>query len=430
MASATTQVVLQHSPTLTRVETHRVIAVLEKAVERLHLLAMLDEQGPKTATGAPAMSTLGGAEDGGRGVGGILEEQKHLEARYEELIRITQKQRHNPMDPQLDAACFSHVRDHEEEARIEELRDVSRRLKEQSRLLCRQLKDNPNDAENWQKIVSERAELGVLLSACVRELQKSSQLNDVADMASQGAHQLGNYEEFAKKVLEEQVASQWAEELVKREKETNQNVKQLQNEVKQERALKEEELEKRHKVIAELKTELRVLKQGVKERMDRLRAETEAATEAQKRAALDVQRVLNDRLRHLDQMVHNEETVTSDMKAHIESKLHDIDDETGVWTEKNTDAQRRMDTDKHNKQQERNELAAKLSEKQGAREAEQYNQKARDSDRSHKRKLREDSENLANEKYRAATKLQASIKGFFTRTALVTLKKKFGKKKK
>lgn len=429
-----TQVVLQHSPTLTRVETHRVVAVLTKAIERLDLLAMLDEQGPVAADGTMAksrtrMATLSSAaDDGGRGVGGILEEQKQLEARYEELIRATQKQRHNPMDPKLDAACFSHVRDHEEEARLEELRDVSKRLKEQSRLLCRQLKDNPNDAENWQKIVSERTELGVLLNSCVNQLEASTKLNDVHDAAAHGTHQLGSYEQFARKVLEEQIATQWAEELVKREKETNQNVKQLQNEVKQERALKEEELEQRHKEIAALKTELRELKQVVKEEMDRLTAETAAATEAQKREALDLQRGLSDQLKDFETMIRNEEAVSTDMKGHLEKKIVHLDEENAKWTSYSNEAQARMDTKKHNTQTERNELEQRLLDAKARLETERQQAIHREQQKNAELQLQQSKERKQNEEYRAATKLQAAIKACLTRAILAKGKK--GKKKK
>lgn len=439
MAASNTAVVLTHAPTLTRVETHRVMAVIEKAVERLQLLAMLDEQGPDAKAATAAGGTMAGGastmgntmtDDQGRGVGGILEEQKQLEARYEELINATQKRKHNPMDPLLDPQCFSHVHNAQEEEMLNELRDVSKRLKEQSRILCRQLKDNPNDADNWRKIVAERAELASLMSSCVREMQTSAMAGDVHDAAANATHQLGSYEQFAKKVLEEQVASQWAEELVKKEQQTNQNVKQLQNEVKHERAMKEEELEKRHRLIADLKTELRILKQGVKEQMDKLKAETEAETEAQQRGALDVERQLNERLMQLRALVRNEVTATSDMKVHIDCKIEGIEDLTAQWNDKNQMQQKTMETQKHNKQQERNDLAARLHEKLGSREAEEFARKSREEEQKRRADNKAREEALANAKYAAATKLQASIKGFFTRAILTVLKKKAGKKRK
>jgi hypothetical protein len=422
---AATTVTLPYSPTMTRTETHRTIAALEKAIERLQLLSMLDEQGPEASAARQSS-----AEDQNRGVGGILEEQKRLEARYEHLIVATQKVKHNPMDPLLDPTCFSHVRREDEEVQLKELQDVSKKLKEQSKMLCRQLKDNPNDVDNWKKIVAERAELIALLTSCVREMQTSCEASDVSEVAHGAANQLGRYEAFAKKVVEEKAASQWAEELVRKENETNQSVKQLQNEVKYERAMKEEELEKRHRTIAELKTELRVLKQNVKEQMEKLKSETESASEAQHRAALDAQRQLNERLSLLRELIHNENTVNADMHAHIDTKISIIDDDTSFWTAKNQEEQRIMDTNKHNTERERVELADKLREALEKRDVEEVNKKARDEEQRRRAddRSRQEATNLS--RYAAATKVQASLKGFFTRQILVVLKKKAGKKKK
>lgn len=431
MATAT-QVVLPHTPAVTRVEAHRVMAVLQKAVERLHLLSMLDEQSPASqlvvdGTKSGTQRTNAPSDDTFRGVGGILEEQKQLEQRYEHLIKATQRQHHNPMDPKLDPACFNHVVNEEEEALREELRDVSKRLKEQSRQLCRQLKDNPDDAENWQKIIAERTELSDLLTECIDELHKSAQSNSHDAMLN---GQLGSYEMFARKVLEEQAATIWAEDLVKREKETNQNVKQLQNAVKQERLLKEQELEERHKVIAKLKTDLREQKRAVKELMDGLRAMMEAATEAQKREALDKQRVQIDKLNEPEVHIRNEESVTAEMKVHIDAKIAAVDALTAEWTERKNEAQKKMEALKHEKQTDRTDCSGRLTDKKSSREAELFNQKARENEKLRRQKTKEDTALMANDRYQAATKLQMAIKAFFTRQALPGLLKKAGKKKK
>ena len=128
-------------------------------------------------------------------------------------------------------------------------------------------------------------------------------------------------------------------------------------------------------------------------------------------------------------MVRNEESVCADMKAHIESKIEGIDETTSVWTEKNQDRMRRMETAKHDKQTERNDLATKLAEKQSASEAEEFAFKAREAEKKRRAENKARDEALATAKYNSATRLQAAIKAFFTRQALAVLKKKMGKKK-
>lgn len=249
---------LNFSATLQPMESHRVVAALEKAIERLQLLTLLNYEsaGEASAANASTMSKASGTgkdrstttvkED--KGVGSLLDEQKRLEARYEQLLVATKKVHHNPLDPSLDVQCFAHVENAERKAQLEELARISTQLKDQSKMLCRQLKENPNDADNWKKIVTERSELIALLSACVREITSSAAANfDAA--ANDPTAGTASYELFAKKVLDEQSAQIWADDLVKKEKEINQNVKQLQSEVKAERQNKERELEECHRKV-------------------------------------------------------------------------------------------------------------------------------------------------------------------------------------
>ena len=75
-------------------ESIRISALLEKTEERLQLLALLssesspfEQQGSKSSSGATASAADG--EDASNGsVAHILEEQKRLEARYEQLLLL------------------------------------------------------------------------------------------------------------------------------------------------------------------------------------------------------------------------------------------------------------------------------------------------------------------------------------------------------
>eukprot|EP00331_Platyophrya_macrostoma_P024300 CAMPEP_0176452370 /NCGR_PEP_ID=MMETSP0127-20121128/28494_1 /TAXON_ID=938130 /ORGANISM="Platyophrya macrostoma, Strain WH" /LENGTH=125 /DNA_ID=CAMNT_0017840809 /DNA_START=25 /DNA_END=398 /DNA_ORIENTATION=- len=109
---------LNFSPTLAPMEAHRVVAAFEKAIERLQLLTLLNYESAGEATanatlgkkGTSAASTLKDKSRGeDKGVGALLDEQKRLEARYEQLLVATKKVHANPLDPALDAQCFAHV---------------------------------------------------------------------------------------------------------------------------------------------------------------------------------------------------------------------------------------------------------------------------------------------------------------------------------
>ncbi len=437
---------LNFSASLQTVDAHRVTAALEKAIERLQLLTMLNYETSSeavvggTATAASASQSKnrskgGQGNEADKGVGALLEDQQRLEARYEQLLVATKKVHSNPLDPQLDAQCFAHVENAERRGQLEELQRISIQLKEQSKLLCRQLKENPNDADNWKKIVTERSELIALLSMCVRELTSGSttvESNDVQQTAAAAAtvQQVSTYEQFAKKVLDEQSAQIWADDLVKKEKEINQNVKQLQSEVKLERLNKERELEECHRKLTDLKTELRLLRRDVKERGDKLRAETEAASEAQQRKALDNQRVVRNAIAATRDGVQNETQVHDDFMAHITERTKQLDEIAIKWDQKSQEEIKKMEARKVDVEQTRKECADRLKDKSEARVLALDAQKIRREEQRLEDDERNERTERSQQEYDAATKLQAALKGLFTRQSLVSLKKKAGKKKK
>ena len=429
---------LNFSPSLHTMDSHRCVAAFEKAIERLQLLSLLNYETGADATNASMNTTnptgmnskatmQSTKHDADKGVGTLLDEQKRLEARYEQLLVATKKIHHNPMDPALDAQCFAHVENAERKAQFEELQRISAQMKEQSKLLCRQLKENPNDADNWKKIVSERSELIALLSSCVRELTSSAAAS-FTGQSSDGVA-AASYDVFARKVLDEQSAQVWADDLVKKEKEINQNVKQLQSEVKMERQQKERELEECHRKLSELKTELRVLKREVKERSDKMRAETEAASEGQQRKALDLQRLIRRDIGGTRDGMQNEQQVHADLMNHIGERSKALDEIAVKWDQKSQEEIKKVEARKVDVEQSRKECAEKLKDKSEARVLALEERQLRVEEKRIEEEDKQMREQRANDEYQAATKLQAALKGLFTRMILTGLKKKAGKKK-
>ena len=434
---------------LSRIEAHRVMAVLEKAIERLQLLTLLDQESAaaNAASSQPSAGSEGAAgagdsaaaaahhADPNRGVGAMLQEQRRLETRYEQLLAATQKAKPNPQDPQLDPLCFAHVKDPAELALFEELAQVSQALKVQSKMLCRQLKDNPNDEHNWRKVVHERQELLNMLLACIRELGSGAAASSAVDgrsggLAAAGAAPVASYEGFARKVLDEQAASIWADGLVKKEKETNQNVKQLQHEVRKEREDKEEQLRKKHEEIAGLKTELRLLKQEVRDHMEKTKAESEAKAEALQREAHGDQRELTEALMHLEALTTTEERVHDVLSSHTTTKATALRSQQEEMEDRATKAVAERQNDRAKREALKESLRSRLSERQLSKEAAEEAKRSRDEMTRQKQEFRSRQEQVNDARYQAATKLQASVKGFFTRSVLTVLKKKLMKKKK
>ena len=153
---------------LSQSEAQRVVGSLHKCIEKLQLLSILSYEGIETGEEG------GGGADGSSGVGTILDSQRKMELRYGELLQATAAVKGNPLDPSLDLTCFASIDNKEQRKHHEELQKVSKDLKEYSRDLCRQLKENPNDTNNWNKVVTGRTELVSLLHACSKELHSSA----------------------------------------------------------------------------------------------------------------------------------------------------------------------------------------------------------------------------------------------------------------
>jgi len=55
-------------------------------------------------------------------------------------------------------------------AHEDEMQRIQAKLKENTKVLCRNLKETPNESNNWKKVQKERLELSSLLNSCIREL--------------------------------------------------------------------------------------------------------------------------------------------------------------------------------------------------------------------------------------------------------------------
>eukprot|EP01006_Ploeotia_vitrea_P062684 TRINITY_DN84232_c0_g1_i1.p1 TRINITY_DN84232_c0_g1~~TRINITY_DN84232_c0_g1_i1.p1 ORF type:complete len:490 (-),score=82.08 TRINITY_DN84232_c0_g1_i1:84-1553(-) len=452
--------------TMTTIDGLRVMAVLEKGIERLQLLSLLNYDAFPNS--ADQYLEIRGFDDGPTGVGNILDEQKRMEGRYEELLVATSKMKPNVMDPVLDQQCYANVEDAVEKGQKNELQNISEQLKEFSKQLCRQLKENPNDSDNWKKVLNERAELTNMLVLCVKELTSSVSSAASANSAMQlglsqsqpvhfetGSQKSGessrsyrsnsqfggavrnevSYEVFAKKVLDEQSEKLWADDIVKREKETNLNVKHLQNEVNAERQLKEKEIDERQTKLNDLKTKVRKLKQDTKEQAEKRRAETEAQAEARAREAKDRQRLLQETIANLDKKLQIENEVFAQIEKHLNKKSSQLQTKTSEWTYRQVEENKELDDVIMQERKKRDDQIEKLKLAEEKYAAEVERKKEREETERKNQADKKRWEDLQSSEYKACTKLQAAFKAYLIRRALQEAKKKKrgkrgGKKKK
>lgn len=89
----------------------------------------------------------------------MLDEQKQLGKRYEELSIKRSNKNKDLLSSLADEKIYE-----------EELNKIQAKLRENTILLCRNLKETPNESNNWNKVQKERTELKVCKTALIRRL--------------------------------------------------------------------------------------------------------------------------------------------------------------------------------------------------------------------------------------------------------------------
>ena len=198
------------------IEAARISAVIEEALEKLSFLASIT---PDVMAHRDELSQIVGDE-----ITRIIQEQRGLESRYEQLI----KQR------TALKALSNKTKFHENQ---EQVKEVAKALRESTKELCRNLKGNPNVAENLSKIQTERSSLQNLLSKTLRELRESS------------------FSTLTTTVEEEKSRNDMIRDVIAKEKEVSAAVKMLQADLLSEKQQHEQEVVERDMIIAQLKEE-------------------------------------------------------------------------------------------------------------------------------------------------------------------------------
>merc|ERR1712187_782421 len=155
----------------------------------------------------------------------IIQEQRDLERRYEELIATR---------GQLKGLCNKQKFNETQH----EIQKVALLLKESNKNLCRNLKENPNVQGNLQKMHAERTQVQEWLEDTKTELIETSFAN------------------LVQKVEQERKEQERLNEVKKKEKEATQTVRQLEAELLREQADHEKETKLANQEIKELKEEL------------------------------------------------------------------------------------------------------------------------------------------------------------------------------
>jgi hypothetical protein len=337
----------------------------------------------------------------------------------------------------------------------QELASIQKKLKENTKKLARNLKETPNEMNNWKKVQTERADIKSVLENLAKECldglgldnkqtkQSSSQpkiqknfkydgsfgMNPRASATSptnQGRSEV-SYEHFLKKVLEEQEQKKFLKDIIEQEKETNQQVKLLNSEVKREKELKKSEIEERTHKVTELVDELRNLKKLTGEEMTKTKLTTDASFECSRRQEQSTLLQLEQELIHKKMELQVETDVYEQTKNFLENKNSELSGLAGEWRSKSDseieEAHNKLSVweAKREDQIKQKEALEKLYEKE-------LEEKHVREEMERKRKEMERIE-LENKIIRSATIIKLCFKSYKARQQLEVLKATKSKKK-
>mmetsp|Transcript_11352 Transcript_11352/g.26177 ORF Transcript_11352/g.26177 Transcript_11352/m.26177 type:complete len:387 (+) Transcript_11352:158-1318(+) len=324
---------------LSEVEAFRAQVLLEEALKKLHFLTSISTS---ASVHGDELTQFMGDE-----ISRIIQEQRDLEKKYEELIA---------QRGQLKGLCnkqkFMDVQ--------REIQDVAHRLKESNRSLCRNLKENPNVQGNLQKMQQERTQVQEWLEETRSDLVEHSFANLVA------------------KVEAERREQERLNEVRKKEREASQTVKQLEAEVARETADHEKETRAANQEIKELKEELQKNKTisdiEFKFEEKKLRAREQALL----RIHAQIEKKLAEELDQLKEAQEMEKIVHDRAHGFLEERLGKLQDKKEEWQKRSDKEISDLEIELNLKKEKRNAGQQELNELQEKRRAEKKEHDAKE----------------------------------------------------
>ena len=281
---------------LSVVQAERIVAIVEDVVEKL---GFLDSITPDVLQHRDELSKFIGDE-----IKRTMDEQKSLEARYEELIeeRAAMKGMHNKNK-------YKEVQ--------EEIEDISRALKDSTNNLVRSLKENPNVSGNLIKVQRDRTELRDLLVRVNQELRDR-----------------GTYTAITYRVDEENAAQVRFNQLKTREKSLRDTVSNLQEQLTEEQRSFTKTTQDQKLAITSLKDELQSIKGSASTNTKFKRKESLAAVASYWRELKLKERVYEEQLAESEDKIQTESVVNSETKNFLLRKIKKLHQDVEYWDNK------------------------------------------------------------------------------------------------
>eukprot|EP00617_Octactis_speculum_P003785 CAMPEP_0185774282 /NCGR_PEP_ID=MMETSP1174-20130828/77473_1 /TAXON_ID=35687 /ORGANISM="Dictyocha speculum, Strain CCMP1381" /LENGTH=428 /DNA_ID=CAMNT_0028461371 /DNA_START=73 /DNA_END=1362 /DNA_ORIENTATION=+ len=284
------------SERLTPIEAQRAIAILSETIEKITFIGSIT---PDVLQHRDELSKVVGDE-----ISHVIHEQRRLEARYEQLI-IERTQ----LKGKVNKTKYKQVQS--------EIQDVSRALRDFTKSLTRNLKDNPHIKGNMDKIKEERTDLIDTLSKTIEELM-----------------QAGAYASLSQKVVEDQRVQTGRSDSIAREVRVADAVKKIEFELKSEREDHDAVMQEQKAEIAELKEKLNNCRSKAVLDAKYHRKDCKAKVQAAQRIFYQQELEMEETIRRDTRRLELECLASSDTKKFLEERQTVLGGSLDEWTRK------------------------------------------------------------------------------------------------
>mmetsp|Transcript_820 Transcript_820/g.2477 ORF Transcript_820/g.2477 Transcript_820/m.2477 type:complete len:403 (+) Transcript_820:400-1608(+) len=400
---------------LTSVECLRACAILEEAVQKLTFLEAIT---PDVLQHRDELTKFVGDE-----ISRIIREQRQLEQRYETLIA-----QRSALKGLANRSKYKFVQN--------KIQEVARALRDSTKNLCRNLKDNPNISGNLLKIQRERQELIGILETTVCEVRTSGSYIQF-NLSSAQLRESGSFTALIQKVARDKGNQERVRRIILQERDVSDRARQLDKDLCQEKVGHKKQVAEQQTSIAQLKQQLQSIKTKASVDTKYFRKEAHARTCSVARIHRQEERFREIEIANLERHRDIERSVHHSTMEFLKMQQQHLANELTQWERKYQDDYNQLAVDYETLTQERVSNLERLTLLKKRRDLELETERAikehaTKQDEIDRRRLIE-----ANKKHGAALAIQSTVRTFLqrkaeddARRAADKKKKKGGKKKK
>ncbi len=309
---------------LSLVNSERVIAVLEDTLVKLGFLASIQ---PDVLAHRDELASLVGDE-----ISHVIEDQRKLEAKYEELIALRSTLK----------GLVNKTRYKQNQLEIQE---VSRALRESTKSLCRNLKDSPSITSNLLRIQDQRGELESLISKACSELRERRTFNTLVSYVEETRREQGRLQQ-----------------VIEKEKATAAAVRELEAELDEEKKAHCKEETERTAAIAQLKEELQTIRSSLTFKTQYARREAVAKISSTAFEYDAGERELANKIESLRRIKAMEEEVHQSTVEFLTRKQEKLLEQAAEWSDRYASDMQELDSQLSELQEVRERDLARLRE--------------------------------------------------------------------